>query len=101
MDKTLSESIIEYFGIGAEVDIYFSESAGSTFYAENDIEDKIFVSGRIMGAIGKGLIVETVVSTPVNNFVKTVMLNDWAITGVMKKENDGIRITKVFQEARK
>jgi hypothetical protein len=99
--KTYSEAIAEIYD-GQFVEIYLGENGGINHYAENSVEQKIYISGFIKEAIGNLLIFEAVTITNSQKITKEIALNGWEITAVMpKNDSDKIHINHFFQEIKR
>jgi hypothetical protein len=100
-DSSFAENIYDLYA-GKTVEIYLGEKSGSLFYSDFDVEQKVYVTGKIVGALGKLLLIECTIQTPKKVFVKEVSVNAWAITGVMEKStNDTVHISHIFQEMKR
>jgi hypothetical protein len=95
------ESLAELFA-GKTVEIYLGEKSGSTYYSDYDVEQKVYVTGKILGGKGQLLLIECEVVTPAATFHIPMALNGWAITGVVEHvPGRKIHISHLFQEIRR
>lgn len=98
-DITFAESIFKLYE-GKTVEIYFSEKSGSILYSDFDVEQKVYVTGKVVGVLGNLLLLECTIDTPAQKYVKELSVNGWAITGVMER-SDNIHISHIFQEMKR
>lgn len=99
-NSNFGEMIAELFA-GKTVEIYLGEKSGSTFYSDHDIEQKIFVTGKILGAKADLLLVECEIMTPTKLFHIPMAINSWSITGVIEHVPGQPNISCIFQEIRR
>lgn len=84
------------------IQIYFGESGGTTNYADYDIEQKIFVEGKVIWARGDVILLSCLVQTGNGKiYTKELLINTFAISTVMKKGNDGVQISHIMQGTRR
>jgi hypothetical protein len=96
---TYAESIFALYE-GKTIEVYLSEKSGSIMYSDFDVEQKVYVTGKVVGVLGNLLLLECRIDTPAQNFVKEISINGWAITGVMEKGGN-IHISHIFQEMKR
>jgi len=94
------ESIAELFA-GKEVEIYLGEKSGSVQYADFDVEQKVYVVGRILGGKGQLLLILCDVVTPAKTYKIPMAINAWSITGVIERKKKQPHISHIFQEIRR
>jgi hypothetical protein len=96
------ESIAELYA-GKTVEVYLGEKSGSTYYSDHDIEQKIYVTGKVLGGKGQLLLLECEVQTMLETTTIELCLNSWSITGVMEARTGPhpIHISYLFQEIRR
>lgn len=91
---TMGEIIAEKYA-GEVVQVYFGETGGRYHYSDFDVDQKIYVEGKVLWARGMVLALECQVNTPTKNFTKEIIINCWNVSSVMKKDNE-IQITYLF-----
>jgi len=94
--ETIADAIADLY-IGEVLQIYLGESGGTTNYADYDVDQKIFIEGRVLWAKGLVIAVECGVVTPNKIYKKVILINAWGITAVMPKGDDGIQISHIIQ----
>lgn len=94
------ESIAELFD-GKVVEIYLGEKSGSTYYSDYDVEQKVYVTGKVIGGKGQLLMIECEIVTPAQTYVIPMAINAWAITGVIEYRPRQPHISHIFQEMRR
>ena len=98
-DQTHAEAIAERY-LNQEVEIFTDCSVGTQEYNDYEVEEKSCVSGIVRGAAGEMLILEVALSTPAKVNVGEMLINGWAIQGVIKKEY-GISVLALFESGRR
>lgn len=84
------------------IQIYLGESGGSTHYSDFDIEQKIYMEGKVLWTRGNVIALESIIETQDGKtYPKTVLVNAWAVTSVMEKEKDGVEISMVMKGMRR
>ena len=87
---------------GKEVEIYLGEKSGSHYYSDYDVENKVYVTGTVVGAAGHLLLLDCKIDTPSASYTVELAINAWSITGVIQKPKENtIHISYLFQEARR
>jgi|SRR5690606_31883161 len=94
-EYTIAQAIAEKY-LGKYIQIYFGETAGSTHYSDFDIEQKMYLEGKVLSAKGMVLFLECEIKTPSNSYVREVMVNCWGIIAIVEK-NGNSQITHLFQ----
>lgn len=94
-DSSMGDIIGEMYA-GEIIQVYFGETGGRSHYSDFDIDQKIYLEGKVLWAKGMVLALECEVKTPSSSYIKEVLINCWNIYSVMKKTND-IQITYLFQ----
>lgn len=94
--ETIAEAI-GHFYTGEVVQLYFGESGGTTNYADYDIEQKIYIEGRVVWSKGMVIMLEVDVVTPTTSIKKEVLVNGWGITAVMPKGKGNVQISHIIQ----
>lgn len=84
--QTIAEAIGHMYK-GEIVQIYWSESGGSTRYSDFDVNSNMYVEGKVLWGQGSVVALECEVVTPAKTFTKEVLFNSWQITFVTKKDN--------------
>lgn len=97
--KPYGECLAEYFK-GEEVELYFGESSGTTYYADYDVDQKVCLTGKIIGAVGEMVIVEAKVK---DDFpTREVAIHAWAIVGCSKTDKGKkIKLSHIFREMKR
>jgi hypothetical protein len=88
---------------GHDVQIYFNESSGTSHYADDDKEQKLYMTGKIQAAFGDLLVVHATSKGADGVVVREVSLFGWSITGVMPVHGDGdrVHISRFFKPTRR
>jgi len=94
------ESIAELFA-GKEVEIYLGEKSGSVYYSDFDVEQKVYVTGKVLGGKGQLLLILCDIITPAKTYQIPMAINAWAITGVIERKQGQPHISHIFQEIRR
>ena len=97
--ETIAEAIGHLY-LGKVIQVYLGEAGGSTHYADFDIEQKIFMEGKVLWAKGNVFALECQVETPSKNYTTTVLVNAWSVTSVMEKQGK-INISMVMKGLRR
>jgi hypothetical protein len=99
--ETIAEAI-GYLYLNKVVQVYLGETGGSTHYADFDIDQKIFMQGKVLWAKGNVIALECEVNTTSKTHKTTVLVNAWSVTSVMEKsENNSIDISMVMKGLRR
>ena len=97
--ETIAEAIGEFYS-GEIVQVYFGETGRTRHYAEESIEQKIYIEGKVLWAQGNVFMLGCEITTPTGTYTKEVMINAWGVLCVMKKNQaDNIDIPWVIQKA--
>lgn len=94
--ETIAEAI-GHFYTGEVVQIYLGETGGTTNYSDFDLEQKIYIEGKVNWAKGMVISLTVDVSTQNKPIFKTVLINAWSITAVMLKGSEGIQISHIMR----
>ena len=87
---------------GEVIEVYLGEKSGSHYYSDYDKENKVYVTGRVVGAAGHLLLLDCEITTQEKTYVTELAINAWSITGVMRKPTENtIHISYLFDEARR
>ena len=98
--KTYAEALANLYE-GQLVEVYFGESSGNNYYSDYDVENKVYSTGYIVGAIGSLLLMDIEIFAKGKQVVKRLSLNGFSITGVMPVIDDGVHITALFKESKR
>lgn len=94
--ETIADAI-GHFYTGEIVQIYLGETGGTTNYSDYDLEQKIYIEGKVEWSKGKVIYLTVDVSTPNKPIFKTVLINADVITAVMPKGSEGIQISHIMR----
>ena len=99
--ETIAEAIGQFY-TGKTIQIYCGEDGGTTKYSDFNIEQKIYIEGKVKWASGMVICLECDVSTANQQIFKEVLINAWGITAVMPTGGPGtVQISHIMRGMRR
>lgn len=95
VEYTISQAIVEKYN-GEVIQLYYGETSGSTRYSDFDIEQKLYLEGKVLWGKGMVLALECQIESANGSYKREVLVSCWNIIAVTKK-TPGIQITHLFQ----
>lgn len=97
----IADAIAEMY-IGKVIQIYLGEAGGTTKYSDYDIEQKIYIEGKVLWAKGLVIALQCDIVTPARTYRKQILINAWGISAVMPvSEEDNVQISHIIQGTRR
>lgn len=99
--ETIAEAVGALY-LGKVIQVYFGENGGTTNYADYDVEQKIYVEGKVLWSKGNVIMLECIVQTPAGGqYPKKLLINTFAVSSIMEKGTENITIAHLMQGTRR
>ena len=82
---------------GEVVQVYWSESSGSTYYSDYTVDKHMFLEGRVLWGRGSVLALECLHKVGDNIYKKQILVNSYNVTMIALKDKNNLDIVQYFQ----
>ena len=94
--RTIAEAVGDIYQ-GSVVQVYWSESSGSTYYSDYTVDKHMYLEGTVLWGRGDVLALECLHKAGGTLYKKQILVNSYNVTMIALKDPNNLDLVQYFQ----